>query len=243
MHPRFAFAILFVLAPACVIRESDDAEKCVPGTFECECNEGECGRLLACVEGQCVRADDVGGTGGSPSEGGSGGTSGTPSTGPSCTDLRSGTQQATHAEIALCFAPTTAFSVSIGASGLVTSIDGRACTFQTRGYECFSSFPDQYDCGGCQFNVEAESIDGTTPVGWTVSAYSCTEGCTDYCCSSESGIAFPSDYWLDQTAPGGSGGVGGTSGGAGTSAGGTNPRDPCAGCGYPFCDGNCAGCC
>jgi hypothetical protein len=65
---------------------------------------------------------------------------------------------------------------------------------------------------------------------------SCTDACARYCCTKDSDIRFASDYWLDQLAPGGGGGAGGSTGGTGSGG-------PCDGCGYPFCDGNCAGCC
>ena len=168
---------------------------------------------------------------------GSGGT-GNASTGPSCTDLRTGTQNATHAEISYCQAEVQVFPVIIGAAGLVQSINGQTCTFLTRGTQCFDIYPDQYQCGACVFDVQAMSNDGSTPVGWAVNVDECSDACAQYCCTMDSDIRFASDYWLDQIAPGGSG-----TGGTGASTGGTSSRDPCAGCGYPFCDGNCAGCC
>jgi hypothetical protein len=130
--------------------------------------------------------------------------------------------------------------VSIGPGGLVQSINGQSCTLSMRGSSCYDVFPDLYQCGACTFAVQAKSTDGSTTVGWSVNVNSCSDACAQYCCTKDSEIRFASDYWLDQL-PSGSGGTG--SGGSGSSTGGTNPRDPCDGCGFPFCDGNCAGCC
>lgn len=241
------FALL--ASSSCVTAAEDDCEE---GTRGCPCARGGCKlSSLSCIDDLCVRAGENGGAsaGGATGSGGttggvteSGGASGTgnASTGPSCTDLRIGTQNATHGEIASCRAEVQSFQVSIGPGGLVQTINGQSCTLSMRGSSCYDVFPDVYQCGACSFDVQAFSTSGTAPEGWFVNVSSCSDACAQYCCTMDSEIRFASDYYLDQT-PAGSGGSG--SGGAGGSTGGTNPRDPCAGCGFPFCDGNCAGCC
>jgi hypothetical protein len=214
-------ACMFVHDDACA-KDSD----CKNGRI---CNAGTCSDTDGSVSPE---GSDVGNEGSASGNGG-----GTPAKGPTCTALRSGMQQATHAETALCQAPTSSFSVSIGSSGLVQSIDGRSCTLTKPGYSCYETSPDEYQCGACTFKVNGVSTTGTgPPVGWTVSVAGCSEACTQYCCSSDSAIIHTSDYWLDQTGSGG----GTTPGGSNS---GSNPRDPCDGCGFPFCDGNCVGCC
>ncbi len=211
-------------------------------------DDGDCKGNRICDAGDCVDRSGVGpeGFGGTTSPTPSEGKAGTTSLGssgseaPSCTDLRSGTQTGTAPDSVICNPSTRTVSVSIATGGEVQSIAGESCTLSQVGTSCYETVPDQYECGSCLFDVNMQSIDGSTPVGWSVSAHSCaSSGCAEYCCASESGIMFAADYWLDQLAPGGSSGGGTpTPGGSGG-----NPRDPCNGCGFPFCDGNCAGCC
>jgi len=130
---------------------------------------------------------------------------------PSCTDLRTGTQQAIQYESVLCTAATPSVVVRISAGGLVESIGGSACTFLEPGYECYETNPDEYLCGGCQFRVQAETLDGRTPVVWTIAPSSCQmAGCAAYCCTDD-GIVFGKNYALQQRPPGSSSGSSGGS--------------------------------
>ncbi|HKO90376.1 MAG TPA: hypothetical protein VJU61_04445 [Polyangiaceae bacterium] len=123
---------------------------------------------------------------------------------PSCTDLRAGTQQAIQYESVLCTAATPSVAVRISAGGLVESIGGSACTFLEAGYECFATQPDEYLCGGCEFKVHAETLNGSTPTLWTIEPRSCQmAGCAAYCCTDD-GFVLGKGYALQQRPPGSS---------------------------------------
>ena len=227
----------------------------------------EVGRV--CQDGQCLDAEDLesssdgnGGngtdgeiSGGEISNGGTGGsgTSGSEDdSGPSCEGINSGTQVArvTESDVApICESPSSSVTAVFGNDSLLESLDGSSCELTNRGYECGDALADRYACGDCSFQVTLETVpyEGeTVTVGWSIKATSCvSEGCADYCCTSESGVAYNSLYWLPQTAPGqtsassGSSGTGTSSSGSNSAASGGN----CAGCGEPFCSGECTGCC
>jgi hypothetical protein len=215
----------------------------VPGCMfvhdtDCESNS-DCKAGRTCQNGACVAGASEGsgtpGAGGTSSVG-SGGT-GTNPEGPTCTALRSGTQQATALDSSLfCTPAKTSFSVTIGSSGLVQSIDGRSCTLTNPGYSCFETFPDVYECGGCTLRVGDRSIDGMTPLAWGVEPASCAEaGCAAYCCMTESGFWYSGDYYLDQQPGTGTGGSG--AGGSGSNCG---APQSCSSC-YDECNYSCDG--
>jgi hypothetical protein len=132
-----------------------------------------------------------------------------------------------YTDFASCLPSVTSLSISIGSAGLVQAIDGRSCTLSMIGYKCYSTVPDQYECGGCGFDVQAETTNGTDVVGWTVSPSTCSDtACANYCCTSE-GFPYAGSYWLDQV-PSSSSGTGGTSSGGGSDACSTC-SDACAG--------------
>jgi len=240
---------------------------------DCESNlDCESGRV--CQDGQCLDAEDLensnGGNGGNGTDGenSAGGTSseessagGTASSGttgsedddgPSCEGIDSGTQVArvTDSDVPpICESPSSSVTAVFGGDSLLESLDGSSCELASRGYECGDALADTYDCGDCSFKVVLETVpyEGqTVVVGWAIEPTSCvSEGCSDYCCTSESGTAYSSIYWLPQAAPGqttassSSSGTSASSSGSNSAASGGN----CAGCGYPFCDGECLGCC
>lgn len=233
-------------------------------------SDADCHSGRVCQQGQCLDAEDAENSNGG--FGGGGGTESTPSEetsseetssenttsqptseppdddGPSCSGINSGTQIATVTDgPSICEASSSSVTAVFGDDSLLESLDGSACTLTDIGFECGESLADTYECGGCPFKVYLSELyyEGEwVTVGWAVTPTSCTnEACAEYCCTSDTGTNFNSLYWLPQTPPGATTSSSTSSTSSSTSATTGACTGPCCECGFPFCDGNCAGCC
>lgn len=233
---------------------------------DCESN-ADCHSGRVCQQGQCLDPEDAeasenssDGFGGTGTGGSNGETTGAETTGaettgeptddegPSCSGINRGTQVATVTDgPSICESPSSSVTAVFGDDSLLESVDGQACTLTEIGFECGESLADTYDCGGCPFEVYLSKlyVEGEwVTVGWAISPTSCvSEACADYCCTSESGTSFNSLYWLSQPAPGATTASSASSSSSSSSATSGGCTGACCECGFPFCDGDCAGCC
>lgn len=221
-------------------------------------SNGDCHSGRVCQQGQCRDAGEVenpaGGFGGTESSA-SGETSAANTTsqvtseppddgGPSCSGINRGTQLASVTDgPSICESPSSSVTAVFGDGSLLERLDDGACTLTNVGSECGDTLADTYDCGECSFKVYLSQlyVEGEwVNVGWAITPTSCAaDGCADYCCTSdESGTVFTSLYWLPQAPTGAT-----TASSASSSSTSGACSGPCCECGFPFCDGDCAGCC
>src|SRR4051794_20334669 len=105
---------------------------------DCQSNS-DCKSGRICRSGTCVGASETSGSGGG--EGNTGGSGGMSSSGPSCYTLHSGFHQAARSMFDTgCPSSKQSVPVQIASGGLVTSVDGRACTLVTPGDSCYDIF-------------------------------------------------------------------------------------------------------